>query len=94
MLHRIPKVPQPVCPMRVPFMTSSRRDRLYRIGGLRHQSVASSRVAGGALCGLAMRDACVHGCRWPYNERQGRLDTVTGPNGAVPVFMRRDTVVS
>lgn len=36
----------------------------------------------------------VDGCRWPYNERQGRMDALIGPNGGSALFMRQDTFVT
>lgn len=74
------------------FMTSSRRDRLY----WRAPAVKRCQLSchWWALCGLARRGASVDGCRWPYNERQERMDTVVGLNGASPLFMRQDFVVS
>lgn len=64
------------------------------IGGLRQRSVADPPAFWWALCGLARRDACVDGCRWPHNDSQWRMDTVVGLNGTSPLFMRRDSVAS
>ena len=47
----------------------------------------------GPCVALARTDACVDRCRWPYNERQGRMHTVPGLNGVAPLFMSQDVVV-